>query len=148
MLHELARQLRLRDVEFVGQVAPAEMAQLYDRADIYLNSPNIDNMPNSVIEAFAAGLPVVTTSAGGIPYIVTHGETGLMSAPGDHGALARNALTLLEKPALGQRLTTSARRELLDRYTWPAVHAEWRDAYGIERGAAAGRAEITARLRR
>ena len=148
MLHDLARQLELRNVEFVGQVSPGEMAALYDRADIYLNSPNIDNMPNSVIEAFAAGLPVVTTSAGGIPYIVTHGETGLMSAPGDHGAIARNALTLLEKPALGQRLTTSARRELLDRYTWPAVHAEWRDAYGIERGAAAGRAEITARLRR
>jgi glycosyltransferase involved in cell wall biosynthesis len=136
MLHDLARQLELRNVEFVGQVSPAEMAQLYDRADIYLNSPNIDNMPNSVIEAFAAGLPVVTTRAGGIPYIVTHEETGLMSASNDHEALAANALRLLTEPGLAHRLASRARQELLARYTWPAVHAEWRDAYGLPRQSA------------
>lgn len=133
MLHDLARQLELRNVEFLGQVTPAEMAQLYDQADIYLNSPNIDNMPNSVIEAFAAGLPVVTTSAGGIPYIVTHEQTGLMSAPNDHDALAVSALRLLSEPGLAQRLSTQARQELGARYTWPAVHSEWRDAYGLSR---------------
>jgi glycosyltransferase involved in cell wall biosynthesis len=136
MLHELARELELRNVEFVGQVSPAEMAQLYDRADIYLTSPNIDNMPNSVIEAFAAGLPVVTTSAGGIPYIVTHEETGLMSAPGDHDALAANVLRMLSEPGLAHGLSSRARQELLARYTWPAVHSEWRDAYGLARHSA------------
>jgi glycosyltransferase involved in cell wall biosynthesis len=107
------------------------MSALYDRADIYLNSPNIDNMPNSVIEAFSAGLPVVTTSAGGIPYIVTHGKTGLMSAPGDHEALAANALHVLSEPGLAHRLSDQARQELCARYTWPAVHSGWRDAYGL-----------------
>lgn len=135
MLHELARQLGLSNVEFVGQVSPAEMAQLYDGADIYLNSPSIDNMPNSVIEAFAAGLPVVTTSAGGIPYIVTHEETGLMSAPCDHEALAANAFRMLTEPGLAQRLSSRARQELLARYTWPAVHTAWRGAYGLSRHA-------------
>lgn len=133
MLHELAQQLELRHVEFVGQVAPPEMARLYDWADVYLNSPNIDNMPNSVIEAFAAGLPVVTTSAGGIPYIVTHEVTGLMSAPDDHGALAANALRMLSEPTLAHTLSSRARQELLDRYTWPAVHSAWRVAYGLSR---------------
>jgi glycosyltransferase involved in cell wall biosynthesis len=136
MLHELARQLGLTNVEFVGQVSPAEMAQLYDRADIYLNSPNIDNMPNSVIEAFAAGLPVVTTSAGGIPYIVSHEATGLMSAPNDHEALAASALRMLSEPGLAHRLSSQARQELLARYTWAVVHSGWRDAYGLSRHSA------------
>jgi glycosyltransferase involved in cell wall biosynthesis len=51
-------------VEFLGQVPPSAMPALYDRADVYLNAPNIDNIPNSIIESFAAGLPVVTTRAG------------------------------------------------------------------------------------
>jgi glycosyltransferase involved in cell wall biosynthesis len=141
MLHDLARQLELRNVEFVGQVSPAEMAALYDRADIYLNSPNIDNMPNSVIEAFAAGLPVVTTSAGGIPYIVTHGETGLLSSPGDYPSLAVNALRLLDELDLAARVSQSARAESLRKYAWLAVHQEWRRTYGI---ASPGEVSITA----
>src|ERR671936_20524 len=55
----------LYNVACVGRVPPERMCRLYDEADIYLNSPDIDNMPNSIIEAFAAGLPVVTTNTGG-----------------------------------------------------------------------------------
>jgi L-malate glycosyltransferase len=131
MLEDLAHELGLRNTEFVGQVTPARMAELYDGADVYLNAPNIDNMPNSVIESFAAGLPVVTTSAGGIPYIVTDGETGLMVAPDDHVALAREAKRLFSEPGLGNRLARRAREEVLLKYTWPAVHDAWRDAYGL-----------------
>jgi glycosyltransferase involved in cell wall biosynthesis len=130
-LHLLARRLGLRHVDFVGQVTPAAMSALYDAADVYLNAPNVDNMPNSVIEAFAAGLPVATTDAGGIPYIVTHGETGLLSTPNDDEALARHVVRLLEEPALGRRLARNARREVIDKFSWPAVHGMWRSAYGV-----------------
>ena len=112
------------------------MPALYDAADVYLNSPNIDNMPNSIIEAFAAGLPVVTTSAGGIPHIVTQERTGLMVDCNDHEALGAAALRLLADPALGLRLTTQARQEVLDRYTWSAVHRAWRRVYGLPESSA------------
>ena len=135
-LHALARELGLRNVDFLGQVPPERMPALYDAADIYLNSPNIDNMPNSIIEAFAAGLPVVTTSAGGIPHIVTQEQTGLMVDCNDHGALGAAALRLLADPALGLRLTTQARQEVLDRYTWSAVHRAWRRVYGLPESSA------------
>ena len=125
----LARELGLRDVEFRGKVPPESMPAHYDEADIYLNSPNIDNMPNSVIEAFAAGLPVVTTSAGGIPYIVTHERTGLMVNPDDDAALASQALRLLREPGLAARLTRTAREECLTRYVWPAVEPRWTRLY-------------------
>ena len=131
MLQDLSRELGLRNTEFVGQLSPARMSELYAAADVYLNAPNIDNMPNSVIEAFAAGLPVVTTSAGGIPYIVTHEETGLMAEPDDHVALARHAQRVIVEPGLGCRLASRAREELLSKYTWPAVHDAWRNAYGL-----------------
>ena len=72
------RDLKLRNVEFRGLVPPEKMSELYDQADIFLNSSNIDNMPGSILDAFAAGMPVVTTSAGGITCIVTHERTGLL----------------------------------------------------------------------
>src|SRR5258708_37554951 len=54
-LERLASNPGLRNVTFVGKVLPDRMREYYSDADIYLNSPNIDNMPHSVIEAFAAG---------------------------------------------------------------------------------------------
>lgn len=112
-------------VEFLGRVRPDQMGELYDQADIYLNSPNIDNMPGSIIEAYATGVPVVTTDAGGIPYIVRHEETGLMVPAGDSEAMAAAALRLLREPGLAARLAATARQECLDRYVWPSVEAEW-----------------------
>lgn len=128
-LEERAAALRLREVEFVGRVDQAGMARLYDRADIYLNAPDIDNMPGSILEAYAAGLPVVTTDAGGIPYIVEHEETGLLVPRGDDAALAEQALRLLADPALAQRLIRRAHEECRTRYSWQAVEQQWVSLY-------------------
>ncbi len=128
-LERLTAELGLQHVEFRGRTAPAAMAKLYDEADIYLNSPDIDNMPNSVIEAFAAGLPVVTTDAGGIPFVVRNGENGLMVPSGSHEQMAAAALRLLHEPGLAERLSGAARQECLSRYTWEAVRDEWDALY-------------------
>jgi len=134
-LHALAKELRLANIEFLGQVPPKQMQALYDEADIYLNAPDIDNMPNSVVEAFVAGLPVVTTRAGGIPYIVRHDENGLLTDCDDAQGLAGAALRLLSDADLGARLSDRARAEALSRYTWASVHDAWRAAYGLRRAA-------------
>lgn len=128
-LEGLVASLRLRNVRFVGRVAPGEMPALYDAADVFLNSPEIDNMPSSIIEAYAAGLPVVTTDAGGIPYLVRHEATGLMVPTGDDAAMADQALRLLRDPALVARITAQARAECLERYVWPAVRMAWLRLY-------------------
>jgi glycosyltransferase involved in cell wall biosynthesis len=128
-LEELAGTLGLHHVRFLGRLSPEENARLYDEADIYLNSPNIDNMPNSVLEAFAAGLPVATTDAGGIPFIVRDGENGLVIPRGKHEALAAAALRLVREDGLALRLATAARAECLTKYVWPAVAAEWEETY-------------------
>lgn len=128
-LEALVTTLGISNVEFRGKTPPENMPGLYDEADIYLNSPNIDNMPNSVIEAFAAGLPVVTTNAGGIPYIVEHDRTGLLVDCDDDAALARQALRVLHEPGLASRLSLASRQECLTRYTWPSVEHEWERLY-------------------
>jgi glycosyltransferase involved in cell wall biosynthesis len=124
----LAHELHLQNVEFRGLLAPAEMPALCEEADIYLNASNVDNMPLSILEAFAAGLPVVTTDAGGIPYIVEHERTGLLVGMNDCAALAREALRLLEDQQLASRLAASARAEC-DKYRWAAVRGQWVEFY-------------------
>jgi len=127
-IEALARELGLRNVEFTGLLAPGQMPGLCDAADIYLNASNVDNMPLSILEAFAAGLPVVTTNAGGIPYIVEQERTGLLVERNDHEALAAAALRLLEDGDLAARLARAARAEC-DKYKWAAVRGEWLQFY-------------------
>jgi glycosyltransferase involved in cell wall biosynthesis len=126
-----ARDLGLRNVTFCGAVAPEHMRTLYDEADVYLNAPDIDNMPNSILEAAACGLPIVTSDAGGIPYIVRDGITALLTPRNDDAALADAAVRLLEEPELASRLAAAARAEVLQRYIWPAVELGWMDAYRL-----------------
>ena len=127
-LERLARELGLRNTEFVGHVAPENMRDLYDAADIYLNSSNIDNMPGSIIESFASGLPVITTDAGGIPYIVSDQENGLLVARDDHQAMAELAIQLLEDQELSSRLIRRAHQEC-KKYSWTAVRQKWLNLY-------------------
>jgi L-malate glycosyltransferase len=128
-LHALAAELGLHNVEWRGPVQPSAMAELYDAADVYLNAPSIDNMPNSIIEAYAAGLPIVTSDAGGIPYIVTHERTALVVPIDDDQALAAAALRLVRDPELALRLADAGRDECLTKYVWPAVREEWTRLY-------------------
>ena len=127
-LEALAQELGLTKTTFVGRVAFEEMPALYDAADIYLMAPDLDNMPGSVIECLSCGLPVVTTDAGGVPYIVTHEETALIVPRGDHQALAASAIRLLEDNDLARRLAREG-RESCRRFTWPEVREEWLRAY-------------------
>lgn len=119
-LHQLAKDLKLANVEFLGRVAQEKMPEIYDRADIYLNSPNIDNMPGSIIEAFASGTPVVSTNAGGIPYICEAGETALLIEKNDFERLAFEAVRLLEDNRLAQKIIGNARSECV-KYSWKTV---------------------------
>ena len=144
-LHRLADELQLENVAFVGRVSPDRMPSLYAAADVYLNAPDIDNMPGSILEAFASGLPVVTTDAGGIPYIVRHGETGLLVPRGNHEGIAAAAIRLLQDASLSERLVGSAREECRRRYTPEPVLKEWVRVYrALVSDGMAGKAEFTA----
>lgn len=115
-------------VEFCGRLDRERMAELYRSGSLLLNPARVDNMPNSVLEAMASGLPVVSTNAGGVPYIVRDGVTALLVPCGDHDAMARAIERLLREPAFAGRLREAALAEV-QRYTWPRVRDEWAAAY-------------------
>jgi glycosyltransferase involved in cell wall biosynthesis len=98
--------------------------QLYDAADIYLTSPNIDCMPGSLLECFCSGLPVIATAVGGIPHVVEHERTGLLVEKNDHRNMADCAIRLLEDPDLVERLTRNARAEV-ESYGANHIRKEW-----------------------
>jgi len=129
-LRELVRKLQLRGVNFTGVASRQEIAGFYDRADIFINASWLDNMPVSVLEAFASGTPVITTAAEGIRYVVDHERTGLLSPIGDPEALAANVIRVLRNPTLASRLAGNAHDECCRRYTWSRVREQWLEVYG------------------
>lgn len=127
-LEKVGRDLRLQNVDFVGLIPHERIAELYDSVDIYLNSPNLDCMPGSLIECFASGLPIVSTNAGGIPYIVEDCRTGFLVELNDHQALAEKAMLLLEDADLAKQIIENGRREA-EKYSWDHVREKWLELY-------------------
>jgi glycosyltransferase involved in cell wall biosynthesis len=127
-VRKLVADLNLSGVNFAGVASRQEIGKHYDQGDIFINASWLDNMPLSVIEAFAAGTPVVTTSPECMPYLVEHERTGLLSPVGDEKALAANVIRLLRDPALATRLAQNA-HEMARNYTWEAVREQWLNTY-------------------
>ena len=115
-------------VRFAGGIDNADIAALYASADIVLNPSTADNMPISILEGLAAGVPVVSTDAGGIPDMVEHERTALLVPVGDAETMATAVLRLLDDNSLAQRIR-DAGINVVARYSWPRVREKWLVAY-------------------
>ncbi|MCH9675092.1 MAG: glycosyltransferase family 4 protein, partial [Gammaproteobacteria bacterium] len=128
-LRKLVAELQIEErVTFTGTVDTQQMPQLYQSAAVMLNPSQVDNMPNSILEALASGVPVVSTNVGGIPYMVKHDETALLVPPRDSAAMAAAVNTVLSDERVSTRLI-SAGRQLVEQYSWPAVKEQWMSVY-------------------
>ena len=127
-LRRLAARLGDGGIRFAGRIEPQDMPLLYDEHDIFVNSSLVDNQPLSILEAFAAGTPVVSTDAGGIPVMVRDRVTGLLLSQGDPEAMAAAVGSLLGDPALARRIARRALEEATE-HAWPRVRTRWAAAY-------------------
>lgn len=128
-LKALATNLGVIDaVHFSGRLDPEAMAALYRRSTLSLNPSLADNMPNSILESLASGVPVVSTDVGGVPFLVEDGVTALLVKPGDPHAMAEAALRLVRDPALARRLAAAGLQEA-QRYAWARVAPMLSDVY-------------------
>lgn len=127
-IRDLVTQLNIDRVNFYGVVSRREIARFYDQADIFINASALDNMPVSVLEAFASGAPVVSTAPEGMQYLIEHERTGLLSEPGDVSALAQNVIRLVRDPDFAGRIAANAHRQC-GHYSWSIVQDQWLEIY-------------------
>ena len=127
-IRRLVSELKLTGVNFCGVASRSEIGRYYDRADIFINASRLDNMPVSILEAFASGTPVISTAPEGMRYLVEDGRTGLLSSVGDPGALAANVLRVLRDPELAHCISANAFGQI-PLYRWEQVREQWLNAY-------------------
>ncbi len=107
-------------IVFHGPIPNSEMPRFLDDADILLNPTNVDNFPMSLIEAFARGVPVVTTNVGGIRDLVGGQEAAILVEPNDPGAMAEEVCRLVENPARARRMSQNAGR-IVRQFCWDCI---------------------------
>lgn len=134
-------------VQFIGQVPNERMYEYLRENDIMLSAPRIDNMPVSLMEAMNAGVLVISSKVGGVPYMIEHQKTGLMfevrgkseesraesrelRAESQEQALAEQILWALEHQKESVAMIEAAHEEV-KKYTWKKVREQLLPMYGV-----------------
>jgi glycosyltransferase involved in cell wall biosynthesis len=131
----LAAELAL-DVAFTGYADYAAAPAVYALGDVFVSPTYAEGFSNTVLEAMASGLPVLSCRAVGVMDCLRDGENGLMVEPGDVPALAAALRRLIAEPALRTRLAEAALAECRATYSWPTVAAQVMGIYAALRGQA------------
>lgn len=122
---------------FSGRIANEDIPLLYASADCMLNPSTVDNMPISILEALASGVPVVSTDAGGIPDMVENGASALLVPIADHEGMAAQAIRILADRVLAQSLRQEGLKAASN-YSWDKVREQWLAVYRQVASAAPG----------
>lgn len=131
VLIALVKNLNLDDsVFFRGKVNPEQIPLVLKASDIYVNASVVDNYPNSILEAFAAGLPVVTTCAGGIPFLVENNKNGILVGLRDYTSMAKAMIQLAKDQDLSRRLSRAGKR-VADSHSWDGIWPLLKKEYKI-----------------
>lgn len=117
-------------VSFLGHCEDV-MARL-DAADIFVLPSRSEAFPNALLEAMAAGLPVVASAVGGVLEIVRDDENGILVPPGNRTALAWAVVRLMSDPQLAGRLGASAQADVAARYSFSRMVASFEALYNTE----------------
>jgi len=122
---QLADQLGVRDhLSIKGKLEKKEWIKLSEEYDIFINTSNFDNLPVSLMEAMALGLPIITTNVGGIPFLINHKSTGILVKPNDPDEFVVAVNDLISGEANGLNLAANARNEVFN-YDKSKVITQW-----------------------
>ena len=124
---EVARLGLERTVELLGM--RGDVGELLAAADVFVLASDSEGLPMSVLEAMAAGLPVVASAVGGVPELVREGETGMLVPPRDSAALAGAIRRLVEDPALRDRLGAAGRQRVEREFSLARFQREHLELY-------------------
>jgi len=123
-----ARYDLLGATRFTGFLDMSGKQREFPSHDIFLNTNRVDNMPVSVIEAAAFGLPVVATEVGGIPYLLKHEHTALLVKNEDVQGMVESVCRLISDPELCRILSDNG-RQLAESCSWANVRSQWENLF-------------------
>lgn len=128
MVETLIREKQLEEhVRLLG--LRQDVAHLLAAADVFLLTSISEGIPVTVLEAMAAGVPVVSTSVGGLPEMIDDGRNGLLAPAKDDEALAEQVLRLIKDPDLRKRLAAAGKQDVFARFTESQMHAGYERMY-------------------
>jgi glycosyltransferase involved in cell wall biosynthesis len=124
-LESRAASLGVEDrVSWMGWRTHDEVQALLAKADVFVLNSTYEGLPHVVLEAMRAGVPVVATSVGGTPEVVSHDRTGLLVSCGDQTALRRAVTEILSSPAKARELVGNARAWTHERFEFETMVAK------------------------
>ncbi|QOD61505.1 glycosyltransferase family 4 protein [Polaribacter haliotis] len=120
---KLAEDLKIIDnLEFTGVLTKEEWHKKSEEYDVFINTTNFDNTPVSVIEAMALGLPIVSTNAGGMPYLIDHKIDGVLVNKNNAVEMSNAIIEIIE--GKHPELNKSARKKV-EQFDWEVVKKQW-----------------------
>ena len=136
-MSERIGELGLADVvRLPGLIDTSTRNKLLAAADVFLLPSHGENFPMVVLEAMAAGLPIVATRVGAVPEMTAHGETGLLVEPKNPEAIAEAVCELLDAPERAATLGRRAKRRFEELYEVDGpISKMWAELYNVMAGA-------------
>ena len=129
-LNAHAERLGVKDnIIFTGYYPDKKLPKLYQSADVFAFSTFYEHHPFAVLEALSTGLPVVTTTVGGIAETIETGRNGLLVNPADSKQFSDSLLYLLEHQAEAVEMGIKARKTIVDKYDWSILVKETMRVY-------------------
>jgi glycosyltransferase involved in cell wall biosynthesis len=131
MMRELMDFVKLNslenNIEFTGRLSLQAWTTLSEKANVFINTTNVDNTPVSVLEAMTLGLPVVSTNVGGVPYIIDHKINGLLCEQNNEHDMASKIDELITNHELANSICKNARSLILSKYDSKIVSVLWQE---------------------
>ena len=112
------------DVRFTGKLSKEGWIKISGDFNIFINTTDFDNMPVSVIEAMAIGLPIISTNVGGLPFLIENEKDGLLIDPNDALLFVEKIKNMIENPEMGNNLTVNARMKI-EQFDWEIIKNQW-----------------------
>lgn len=112
------------NLTMTGRLLKKEWIARSQESDVFINTTTIDNMPVSVIEAMALGMPIVSTDVGGVPFLIEDGKDGILVPAGDARRMVTVISELIKNPGKASSLSRNARRKA-EGFAWDQVKQKW-----------------------
>jgi glycosyltransferase involved in cell wall biosynthesis len=118
-----AQELNL-EIVFTGKLSKKDWIELSKGYDVFINTTHFDNMPVSIVEAMALGMPIVSTNVGGIPFLLNDHNDALLVPDNDVNKMVDAVVEIIENPELTANFTMNSRKKA-EHYDWQLIRLKW-----------------------